>query len=170
MKILAHHITWGTYGTRLHGDSRGTVDRNDNQYQSPILGYDKLRWEKEKARLKFPPVIFSIQQRIRVESLVPAICKRGLWTYHACAAGPDHIHVVLSAIHPPQTIRRLMKRWLGEELSTTNPLPENATWWAECGSIRSLDSLRYFNSAMNYVSRQRATKTSQISPIPAISN
>ncbi|MCH8164939.1 MAG: hypothetical protein IH889_04955 [Planctomycetes bacterium] len=27
---LAYHITFGTYGTRLHGDPRGTVDRTLN--------------------------------------------------------------------------------------------------------------------------------------------
>src|SRR5438045_3914517 len=26
MNLLAYHITWGTYGTRLHGDPRKTVD------------------------------------------------------------------------------------------------------------------------------------------------
>jgi hypothetical protein len=28
MRLLAFHITWGTYGTRLRGDRRGTVDRS----------------------------------------------------------------------------------------------------------------------------------------------
>ena len=26
---------WGTYGTRLHGDARGTVDREHNEYGTP---------------------------------------------------------------------------------------------------------------------------------------
>jgi hypothetical protein len=54
MKVIAYHITWGTYGTRLHGDPRGTVDREHNQRGSPILGFDEHRWEQEKQRLKFP--------------------------------------------------------------------------------------------------------------------
>src|SRR5438876_12296826 len=39
MNLLAYHITWGTYGTRLHGDPRKTVDRQHNAYGEPILGY-----------------------------------------------------------------------------------------------------------------------------------
>ena len=42
MTVLAFHITWGTYGTRLHGDPRGTVDRNHNHFGDPVLGYDLL--------------------------------------------------------------------------------------------------------------------------------
>jgi hypothetical protein len=38
MRPLAYHITWGTYGTRLHGDKRGTVDRENNAFGTPVLG------------------------------------------------------------------------------------------------------------------------------------
>jgi hypothetical protein len=52
---LAYHITWGTYGTRLHGDERGTVDRSANVLAIPSsvsieignalnLGYCGLRY------------------------------------------------------------------------------------------------------------------------------
>src|SRR5688572_26695020 len=37
---LAYHITWGTYGMRLHGDPRGTVDRDHNALGSPIIRRD----------------------------------------------------------------------------------------------------------------------------------
>jgi hypothetical protein len=37
---LAYHITFGTYGTRLHGDERGTVERAHNVYGEPIVGMD----------------------------------------------------------------------------------------------------------------------------------
>jgi hypothetical protein len=35
---LAYHITFGTYGTRLHGDERGTVDRSMNHPGDPVIG------------------------------------------------------------------------------------------------------------------------------------
>jgi hypothetical protein len=81
MKLLAYHITWGTYGTRLHGDPRGTVDRQHNQYGEPVLTYDEHRWEREKSLLKFPLVIFERNEMIAVESLLPAICDRGGWIH-----------------------------------------------------------------------------------------
>ena len=124
MKVIAYHITWGTYGTRLHGDPRGTVDREHNQRDSPILGFDEHRWEREKERLKFPPVCLTEEQRILAEFLIPKVCERGYWTYRRCAVGSDHVHVILTSPNDPETIRRLLKRWLGQELSCRYPLPD----------------------------------------------
>jgi hypothetical protein len=38
---LAYHITFGTYGTRLHGDDRGTVDQAHNFYGDLIAEKDE---------------------------------------------------------------------------------------------------------------------------------
>src|SRR5687767_12007179 len=92
---LAYHITFGTYGTRLHGDERGTIDRAMNQPGDPIIGADAGWRFLEENRLKFPARVFTREQMIIVESIIPEVCIRGRWELHACAAGPDHIHVVL---------------------------------------------------------------------------
>jgi REP element-mobilizing transposase RayT len=155
--VIAYHITWGTYGTRLHGDPRGTVDRQHNQRGSRVLGFDEHRWELEKTRLKFPPVRLTREQMTLAESLIPQVCERGYWTYRCCAVGADHVHVILSSAHDPETIRRLLKRWLGQGLSGRHALPDGATWWAECGSIRWITNEEYYSNAMQYMSRQRTT-------------
>jgi hypothetical protein len=160
MKLLAFHITWGTYGTRLHGDRRGTVDRKHNEYGQPVLRFDEHRWEQERSNLKFPAVIFTRPQMLLIESLLPDICAQGGWTHRTGAAGPDHVHVILTSKHDPETIRRLFKRWLGQELSKRcDARPTGATWWAECGSIRWIfeEDGDYFDNATRYVQRQRAT-------------
>ena len=159
MNLLAFHITWGTYGTRLHGDPRGTVDRKRNAYGQPVLKYDEHRWKREQSLLRFPPVIFTRPQMIVVESLLPEICQRGGWIHRAGAAGPDHVHEILTSRNDPETIRRLLKRWLGQSLAEQCALPDGATWWAECGSIRWIfeEDGDYYDRARRYVERQRAT-------------
>jgi REP element-mobilizing transposase RayT len=160
VKLLAFHITWGTYGTRLHGDSRKTVDRQHNQYGEPVVGFDEHRWQKEIGLLKFPPVIFEPAQMVLVESLLPEICERGGWKHIAGAAGPDHVHEILASPNDPKTIRRLLKRWLGQTMcERLGDLSPGATWWAECGSIRWIfaEDGTYFDTAVGYVNRQRAT-------------
>jgi REP element-mobilizing transposase RayT len=159
MSFLAYHITWGTYGTRLHGDPRMTVDRQHNKASTPFLGYDEERWEWCKERLKYPAVVLTREQMMFIEKAIPMLCERGCWGYRACAAGPDHVHVVLSSEHEPQSIRRVLKRWLGQEMSKHWALGqgEERTWWAEGGSIRCIDDPRYLQNAVQYVNRQRAT-------------
>ena len=169
MHLLAFHLSWGTYGTRLHGGPRPTVDRKHNQYGDPVLGFDEHRWEREKSLMKFPPVTFTRPQMTTIESLLPEICQRGGWDHHVGACGPDHVHEILFSRNDPETIRRLFKRWLGQRLfdlfkgGTGCPQPgSGATWWAECGSIRWIfqEDGTYYQNAFDYVHRQRATPNS----------
>jgi len=155
---LAHHLTWGTYGTRLHGDERPTVERAHNRYGEATLEYDQHRWFREAGLLRFPPIAFDDGRMRVVESLVPTICTRGGWTLFACACGPDHVHVLLDTNgNDAKAVRMWLKRWLGEALSERFALPTGATWWAECGSVKFIFDDRYFGRALPYVLNQRAT-------------
>ncbi|NLG42978.1 MAG: hypothetical protein GX547_07015 [Phycisphaerae bacterium] len=46
---LAYHITFGTYGMRLHGDERETVHRRRNQFGEPFVERND-RWRTDDAR------------------------------------------------------------------------------------------------------------------------
>ena len=107
---IAYHITFGTYGTRLHGDERGTVDRSMNEPGDPIIGADPSWWELERKRLRFDPVVLRPEQMRHVECVTPSICARGGWTYHIAAGGPDHVHVLLTAEAEGDAVRKWFKR------------------------------------------------------------
>jgi REP element-mobilizing transposase RayT len=156
MRVLAYHITWGTYGTRLHGDRRGTVDREHNELNTPVLGYDEHRWEQSRENLKYPPIRMTREQMLFIQEMIPKLCERGYWKHLADAAGPDHVHAVLTSEHNPETIRRLLKRWLTQELMKRWALVgEDRTYWAECGSIRWIGDDDYLTNAVKYVADQR---------------
>ena len=163
---LAFHITFGTYGTRLHGDERGTVHRGMNKPGEPILGGDDQWLQVESSLLKFDPVRLLDVQRAVAEAAIPNICKRGGWRYHVAAARPDHVHVLLSATTDSKAVRRWFKRWLGESLSQRWKLPDGATWWAECGSIKWVWTQEYFDHVFEYIRRQRLMPGSQ-TPAPS---
>jgi REP element-mobilizing transposase RayT len=154
---LAYHLTYGTYATRLHGDSRGTVDRSANNPGDPIIGSDPARWEFEQIRLRFPPVKLTLQQRQLIELVLPSVCERGGWQLHVGAAKEDHCHVLLTSDRDGEDVRKWLKRWVGEHLSIEWPLPPGATWWAECGSVKWIWNQAYFDNVYEYVKNQRAT-------------
>ncbi|MCC6580982.1 MAG: hypothetical protein IT440_11125 [Phycisphaeraceae bacterium] len=154
---LAYHITFGTYGARLHGDPRGTVIRELNRITDPIIGNDPRWRQKEIERLKFPSVELTLDMRKKIESLGPAVCSRGGWTFHNIAAGRDHVHLLLSADAEGNAVRRWAKTWLGQELSRTWPLQDGATWWAEGGSVKWIWDQRYLEQAFVYIDQQRAS-------------
>jgi REP element-mobilizing transposase RayT len=154
----AYHITWGTYGTRLHGDPRGTVERRHNIFGEPIIDHD-ADWQRiEASQLRFPPRVLTTIQCRYAEGLAEMICQKGGWTLVAFAAAPDHVHVVLQADADGKAIRKWFKRWLGEALSEQWPLKKDQTWWAECGSVKWIFSQDYLERATHYVKNQRATR------------
>jgi REP element-mobilizing transposase RayT len=152
---IAFHITFGTYGTRLHGDPRGTVDRRHNFYGDPIIGADADWQREEQVSLKFPVVLLDDQQRRFIESTIPAICDRGTWKLHVCAAKEDHVHTVLSTSSDGQVVRRLLKRWLSDAVSQRWPRLPGQAWWAECGSVKWVWTQDYYQQVYDYVRRQR---------------
>ena len=114
---LAYHITFGTYGTRLHGDPRGTVDRKANKPGDPIIGAEP-DWERmERSSLRFPAMLLTTENRSFIEFVVPSLCDRGGWELHVCAAKPDHVHVLLATSREAKPVRRWLKTWLSQALN-----------------------------------------------------
>ena len=72
--------------------------------------------------MKFAPLLLSPEQRVFVEASVPQVCRRGGWTYHLTACGADHVHTLLSADAHGNRVRRWLKTWTGDTLSTRWPL------------------------------------------------
>ena len=161
-KRTTWHITWGTYGTRMHGDARPTVDKTHNRFGEIFVSENAAREASERGRMKFPPVSLTIDQRRFIEQIIVEVCHRGGWELRTCAAAPDHIHVLVDidpAIHG-EKVRRLLKRWIGQELSKQWQLTESgSSWWAEEGSNRAIHDARYLNNAFNYVQRQRTLES-----------
>ncbi|HEX2475344.1 MAG TPA: hypothetical protein VHK01_11385 [Lacipirellulaceae bacterium] len=153
------HITFGTYGARLHGGERPTVDKQHNRLNEQFVWRDPEREEREQERMKFSSLYLTHKQRVFVEAQLPSICERGGWKYRICSGGPDHVHLlcdVVPEVHG-EKVRRLVKRWLGQDLSGCWPLPKDATWWAEEGSNKAIGDEEYLNNCYRYIFEQRTT-------------
>ena len=130
------HITFGTYGTRLHGGVRPAVDKQHNQRHTSFILRDPDRQEFEQSRMRFSTRVLTLEQRIFTEAVLPAICERGGWKFRNCAAESIHVHLlcdVVPDVHG-EKVRRLVKRWLGQRLCEQWKVPHGATWLAEEGS------------------------------------
>jgi REP element-mobilizing transposase RayT len=158
---LAYHITFGTYGSRLHGDERLTVDREHNEYGAPFLIHDEERRTGEAASLRRPPVELTMEQRLLTEATIPGVCDRGGWTYHIAACRPDHVHVLLAAEQEGKAVRKWLKRWLGEAISSRWRSHNRQDWWAEGGSVKWIWQPEYLEAAYEYIERQRASESTE---------
>lgn len=160
--LTTWHITWGTYGARLHGGFRATVDLKHNKRNQPFVEQNRQRENYEIKIMRGEAVYLNYEQRVFVESTIIDLCKRGGWQLRTCAAGieGDHIHVLLDierAIHG-EKVRRLLKRWLTQAMNENFNRPKSGKWWAVQGSNKVVDNDAYLNRAFPYIEKQRTTQ------------
>jgi hypothetical protein len=71
---LAPLITFRCYGTWLHGDDRGSVDRFHNQYQGAYAAPNRNRYQHNQNLLKGESVTLDSIQRACVEKAIRETC------------------------------------------------------------------------------------------------
>lgn len=92
---LAYLITFRCYGTWLHGEDRGSVDRRHyNRYGTPDMPANKKIHEDERASLKTSAF---------VTSAIREVCNYRGYTLYAVNARTNHVHSVVSAGSKPGT-------------------------------------------------------------------
>jgi hypothetical protein len=89
---LAHLITFRCYGTWLHGDARGSVDRLHNQYKAAYAPANENRSRHNKGLLKSKPILLSARQRSSVERAIRETCILRRWNLHAVNVRTNHAH------------------------------------------------------------------------------
>jgi REP element-mobilizing transposase RayT len=152
---LAYHITFGTYGARLHGGGRPTVHHQQNRPGDAFIRVDPTLQATEKARLNGPVVRLDANMRASVERWMPAICQRGGWRLWIAAAQHDHLHVLLSASRRGKAVRRWLKTWLGAALTDAFGEPAGGRWWAKGGSVKWVWDQPYLQRVHAYIRQQR---------------
>ena len=92
---LAVFFTFRCYGTWLHGDERGSVDRENNIYRSSRIPANS-NWRKHNEELLLhSPVILNAAQQKSVERSIRDTCEKRGWTLLAINVRTNHIHVVV---------------------------------------------------------------------------
>jgi REP element-mobilizing transposase RayT len=148
---IAYLITFRGYGTWLHGDSRGSVDRFHRAYGTPRLPPNTKRKQYEQRLLKQPPVTLSPKQRAAVESGIRETCSRRKWTLWAFNIRTNHVHSVVSADRKPELILNALKA------NATRSMRESGCWLSELsprayrGSKRRLWTEKHLHDAIAYV-------------------
>lgn len=156
--MTAWHITFGTYGTRLHGALQPTVDRQHNRRGQPFLGVDVARESCERTQMSHPSVLLSLDQRLFIQSRLTSICDRGGWNLITSAAEQNHVHILIQTtpmVHGKQ-IRTLVKRWLTQALNERWTM--SSRWWVEGGSTKPVKDKAYLQTAIAYIDKQRAVE------------
>ena len=149
---LGYLITFRCYGTWLHGDERGSVDREHNRYKSPYAAPNQNRRRHNLNLLKSEPVLLNAEQRASVEKAIGDTCSHRKWQLYACNVRTNHVHSVISiGSKKPELALNALKA------NATRQMREDGNWqtshspWVDRGSTRYLWTERSLAMAIEYV-------------------
>ena len=93
--LLAHFITFRTYGTWQHGDERGSIDRYHNKFRGPRVPTNPVLKKQQDKKLKSEPVFLDGSQRKAVDTAIRQVCSYRGWKLFAINIRTNHVHLVV---------------------------------------------------------------------------
>jgi REP element-mobilizing transposase RayT len=132
---LAFLITFRTYGTWLHGDERGAVDRRSyHRYGTPVMPRNRKVFNDEKAELKHSPIVLNRAQRRVIERAIREVCAHRAYFLRAINVRTNHVHAVVTAPSKPEHVMEGFKAYATRKLRAAGLLNHNVKPWARHGS------------------------------------
>ena len=137
---LAYFITFSTYGTWLHGTSKGkgSVDRNHNQHGMPFAGPDALREAKRVRSRSSRRTRCRTGEREIVRDAIVQLCREKRWQLQAAHVRTNHVHVVVTVNRDPGRVMSDMKARASRELTRAGFDDTSRKRWTRHGSTLHL--------------------------------
>jgi REP element-mobilizing transposase RayT len=148
---LAYLITFTTYGTWLHGDSRGSVDRDHNIVGTPYLDTNRRRLLWEHRHTRQAAVTLDAVARRLVKAAITEVCAHRNWSVHALNVRTNHVHAVVAAPVRPERIVHDLKSYATRALRRARRAAQGISTWTAGGSTRYLWNPAALRSASEYV-------------------
>ena len=149
---IAYFISFRTYGTWLHGDERGSIDRFNNVYETPYIEPNAKWVVYNRANLKSPPYVLNAKARKIVETAISEVCiYRGCELY-AMNVRTNHAHSVVDAFGPSSaSLLNSFKAYSTRDLRAQGCWLYEHSPWADKGSRRRIWNEQGLEAAIDYV-------------------
>ena len=137
---LAYFITFSTYGTWLHGTSKGngSVDRDHHQHGMPFVEPDALREAQSRERMKQPAYTMQAGEREIVRDAIVALCREKGWQLQAVHVRSNHVHVVIAVDREAGRVMSDLKARASRELTRVGLDDAKRKRWTRHGSTLHL--------------------------------
>ena len=145
-------ITWTCYGTWFTSDERGSVDREHNAYQTPLVFASKRRVAGLRSQMTHPAFRLTKSARELVATTIEEHCRVRGWQLLAVNARSNHVHVVVAfARVGPEKMMGQWKAWSSRRLRALGLAKRGQPVWTRHGSTRYLWNERDIEPAVAYV-------------------
>jgi REP element-mobilizing transposase RayT len=145
----AYFITFTCYGSHLHGDESGSVDRYHNIFGAPRLEPNAARLDATKKLMEQAPYILEAPGRRTVLEAIQEVCAHRAWMLIAAHVRTTHVHVVVEADSPPEHVMHDFKFYATRRLNQLQG--PRSKRWTRHGSTRYLWKDEDVAGAVEYV-------------------
>ncbi len=149
---LGYLITFRTYGTWLHGDERGSVDRRYfNRYGTPRISPSEEKVERRTQLLSDEPFLMKANERHIVEAAIREVCIVRSYALHGLHVRTNHVHVVTGNHGQPERMMDSFKAYSTRALRKAGLVATERKLWSRHGSTKYLWTEAHIGSATDYV-------------------
>jgi len=149
---IAYLLTWTCHGSWLHGDERGSVDSDHNQYRAPVLKPDPRRLDRAATRMAHAAPLLGDTERLLVAASIQDHCTVRNWRLLAVNVRTTHVHCVVSAPrYRPEVVMGQLKAWATRRLCRHQLRATSSRLWTREGSTRYLFTPESVLHAVEYV-------------------
>jgi REP element-mobilizing transposase RayT len=127
---LGYLITFRTYGTWLHADDRGSIDRHNNRYGAPLVTPNQRWLAYNKRQLKHAPVKLTRKQRALTKESIERTCDVLGWRLYKTNVRTNHVHAVVGAACGPSGVMNALKSHATRDLRERNQWSLSNSPWA----------------------------------------
>ncbi|MEO8541733.1 MAG: transposase [bacterium] len=144
-------ITFTTYGSRMHGDERGSVKRGRKGTFSQVLDPDPTRAQRASSLMTGPPFELDEAQRTLVAATVKEVCAFKGWTLCAVNVRTNHVHLLVSADVAPELVMNTCKAWATRRMREAGLASADSRVWTRHGSTRFVTTDASFRRVAEYI-------------------
>ena len=148
----AYLITFRCYGTWLHGDERGSVDRRYyNRVGTPKITPSDETVERKARLMKGGAIILGADERTVVESAIREVCSFRGYALFAINVRTNHVHVVVSNSATPERMMDAFKAYATKALRAAQLVGGDGKVWSRHGSTLYFWTDEHISTAVDYV-------------------
>lgn len=150
MTCHGYFITFTTYGSWLHGDSRGSILKAET---TQFLSANPALRTYEKSIQKHGTVVLDGAAREIVKNALPETCRFRGWLLYAAHVRSTHIHLVVKADPKPERVLIDLKAYATRSLRKKGY--DRQRFWTHHGSTRYLNTVNQLNKAIHYTAAEQ---------------
>jgi hypothetical protein len=108
---MRYFITFACYGSHLHGDECGSVDRHHNLFGSRLAEASPARVAVKRQQMDQTPYWLDKDCRVLVLGVLREVCLHRNWTLWAAHVRTNHVHAVVEAEVRPEMVMNAFKSY-----------------------------------------------------------